>query len=67
MAQSNQYVRTGGGMSAVNTFLTVVLVGVIVYILFKPSNKSAEIIGALGRGSLNLTRTLSGQYEGGTY
>ena len=50
-----------------NVFLTVILVAVVAYILFRPGNNTAEIIHALGKGSSTLTRTLSGQYAGGSY
>ena len=54
-------------MQTLNVFLTVILVAVIVYILFRPGNNSAGVISALGKASSNLTRTLSGQYAGGEY
>ena len=47
--------------------MTVILVGVIVYILFRPKNQTQEIIHALGGASATLTKTLSGQYKGGSY
>lgn len=51
----------------VNVLLTVILIAVIVYILFRPGNRTREIIHALGGASSTLTKTLSGQYEGGEY
>jgi len=54
-------------MEAVNVLLTVILVAVIVYILFRPGNQASEIIHALGGSSSTLTRTLTGQYRGGEY
>lgn len=54
-------------MQAVNVLLTVILVAVIVYILFRPGNQASEIIHALGGSSSQLTRTLTGQYAGGRY
>lgn len=54
-------------MSTLNVFLTVVLVAVIAYVLFRPTNNTSEIIHALGGSSSTLIRTLSGQYEGGRY
>lgn len=50
-----------------NVLLTVIMVAVIVYILFRPNNQSADIIHALGKSSSSLTRTLTGQYPGGSY
>lgn len=54
-------------MSTVSTFLTAVLILVIVFVLFKPGNQTPAIIDALGSGSRNLTRTLTGQYAGSGY
>jgi len=54
-------------VNAVNVFLTVTMIAIIAYILFRPSNKSQAIISALGGASRNWIRTLSGQYEGGAY
>jgi hypothetical protein len=54
-------------VKTLNVFLTAVLVLVIAYILFRPGNQSVDIIKALGGGSRNLTRTLTGQYPGGSY
>lgn len=54
-------------MSTVNLFLSAVLILVVVYILFNPRNQTTDIIHALGGGSRNLTRTLTGQYPGGQY
>jgi len=54
-------------MDQLNVLLTVILVSVVVYIAFRPGNKTSEIIHALGSASSTLTRTLSGQYEGGGY
>ncbi len=54
-------------MSTINTFFTVVLIAVIVFILFKPGNKSQDIIGAIGGANTNLIRKLSGQYPGSGY
>lgn len=54
-------------MNIVNTILAAVLILVVVFILFNPNNQSAEIIHALGGGSRNLTRTLTGQYPGSPY
>lgn len=71
MAWGNQYRSAGSsggsGMNTVNVFLTVILVAVVVYILFRPGNNTSEVIHALGKGSSTLTRTLSGQYAGGEY
>jgi ABC-type hemin transport system ATPase subunit len=49
----------------INVFLTVILVGVVVYILLRPGNRTTDIIGALGTASSTLTKTLSGQYAAG--
>jgi hypothetical protein len=57
----------GDAVQAINVLLTVILVAVIVYILFRPGNQASEIIHALGGSSSQLTRTLTGQYAGGSY
>jgi Na+/H+ antiporter NhaD/arsenite permease-like protein len=54
-------------VQTVNVLLTVILVGVVVYILFRPTNNTAAIIHALGGSSAVLAKTLSGQYAGGSY
>lgn len=54
-------------MEVINTWMTVVLIGVLVYIAFRPGNQTSDIIHALGASSTTLTRTLSGQYAGGSY
>jgi len=54
-------------MNTVNVLMTVILIGVIAYILFRPGNQSQEIIHALGGSSATLAKTLSGQYAGGGY
>jgi hypothetical protein len=54
-------------MSTVNVLMTVILVGVIAYILFRPGNRTTDIIHALGGSSATLAKTLSGQYAGGEY
>jgi len=54
-------------MNTVNVLMTIILVGVIAYILFRPGNQSQAIIHALGGSSSTLTKTLSGQYAGGSY
>lgn len=54
-------------MNTVNVLMSVILIAVIVYILFRPGNQSQEIIHALGGSSSTLTKTLSGQYAGGSY
>lgn len=54
-------------MQTVNTLLTVILIAVIVYILFRPGNQTQAVVHALGGASTTLTRTLSGQYAGGSY
>jgi len=54
-------------MNTLNVFLTAILVLVVAYIVFRPGNQTTEIIHALGGGSRNLTRTLTGQYPGGSY
>ena len=53
----------GTEMGTVNTLMTVILIGVIVYILFRPTNQTTAVIKALGGASTTLTRTLSGQYS----
>jgi hypothetical protein len=52
-------------VGTVNVFLTVTLIAVILYILFRPGNQSTEIIHAIGGGSRDYIRTLSGQYPAG--
>ena len=54
-------------MKTLNTFLAAVLILVVLFVLFKPGNKTPEIITALGSGSRDLTRTLTGQYKGSGY
>lgn len=54
-------------MNTLNLFLTAILVLVVAYVLFRPGNQSPQIIHALGGASNNLTRTLTGQYAGGSY
>lgn len=54
-------------METVNTILTVILIAVVVYILFRPSNQTQAVVHALGGASTTFTRTLSGQHAGGSY
>lgn len=54
-------------METVNTILTVILIAVVVYILFRPTNQTTAVVKALGGASTTFTRTLSGQYTGGSY
>jgi len=54
-------------MGTLNVLMTVILIGVVAYIAFRPSNHTQEIIHALGGASSTFTRTLSGQYQGGAY
>lgn len=70
MAWGNQYRSAGGGgegMEQINVLLTVILIGVVAYVAFRPGNQTAKIIGSIGGASTQLTRTLSGQYQGGGY
>lgn len=54
-------------MSTVSTFLTAILILVIVFILFKPGNQTPQIINALGSGSRQFTGYVTGQYAGSGY
>lgn len=54
-------------METVNTILTVILIAVVVYILFRPTNQTQAVVHALGGASTTFTRVLSGQYAGGSY
>lgn len=54
-------------MKLINEALVAVLVLVVVFVLLKPGNKTPQIITALGNGSSELTRTLTGQYAGSGY
>lgn len=53
--------------SGINTLLTVILVAVILFVLFRPGNRTQDIIHAIGGGQLALTKTLTGQYPGSGY
>lgn len=54
-------------MKLINEALVAVLILVVVFVLLKPGNKTTKVIGALGNGSSQLTRTLTGQYAGSGY
>lgn len=54
-------------MNVVNTLLTATLILVLVYLAFRPGNQTPAIIHALGGASSQFTRTVTGQYAGGSY
>ena len=54
-------------MKLINEAMVAVLVLLVVFVLLKPGNKTPAVISALGNGSSQLTRTLTGQYAGSGY
>ena len=54
-------------MKLINEAMVAVLVLLVVFVLLKPNNKTSDVIKALGNGSSQLTRTLTGQYAGSGY
>lgn len=54
-------------MDVVKTFLTVVLVVALVFILLRPGAETRGIINSLGEAQFDFIRTLTGQYPGSPY
>lgn len=54
-------------MDVVKTFLTVILVVVLVFVLLRPGAQTKGIISALGEAQFDFIRTLTGQYPGSPY